>query len=153
MLKNLITAKKICTLYNLGFKSKMPGTLGSLVAVIFGVFILYFFSLKVLFFLYFLILIIAFYSVFVYQKKVGKNDKSEIIIDEFVGQLIPMLFINLKITEIILAFLLFRFFDIFKIFPANIIDKNYSNYIGVILDDLIAGIQASFVIYILYFLL
>ncbi len=151
-MNNIFISKSICTLFNLGFKSKFPGTLGSMASIIFGSIILYSFSHKVLLILFILLLIIAFYATYLYQKKVGKKDKSEIIIDEFVGQLIPMFFININLFEIILSFLLFRFFDILKVYPTNIIDKKYSNFIGVILDDIIAGFQAAAVILVYLFL-
>ena len=63
-----------------------------------------------------------------------------------------MFFININLFEIILSFLLFRFFDILKVYPTNIIDKKYSNFIGVILDDIIAGFQAAAVILVYLFL-
>ena len=45
-------------------------------------------------------------------------------------------------------FLLFRFFDIVKVYPANWIDKNLKNSLGVILDDLVAGVYCIFILYI-----
>ena len=49
------------------------------------------------------------------------------------------MFIDLEFLDILFAFILFRFFDILKIFPANLIDKRYSGHYGVILDDIIAA--------------
>ena len=90
-----IIAENICTLFGLGKISKRPGTLGSIAGVFIGLIILYFCSLKVFLALLILLIIISLYSIFTYQKKVGKHDKSEIIIDEVVGQLLVMSFINL----------------------------------------------------------
>ena len=87
----------------------------------------------------------------IYQRTAGKEDRSEIIIDEFIGQQIPLFFIEISTLNIILVFVFFRFFDIFKIFPSNYIDKNYKNSFGIIADDLIAGIQASALIFIVKF--
>ena len=50
---------------------------------------------------------------------------------------------------IFLSFIFFRFFDIFKIFPASYVDKNYSNSLGIIFDDIIAGFQASLIIFLI----
>ena len=62
----------------------------------------------------------------IYQTKVDKKeDKSEIIIDEFIGQQIPLFFIELTILNILFCFIFFRFFDILKIFPANYIDRKF----------------------------
>ena len=51
---------------------------------------------------------------------------------------------------IFLSFILFRFFDIVKPFPINIVDKKMKNGLGVMLDDIIAGIYSTIVIYIIY---
>ncbi len=144
-----LLAKNICTLFGLGFVSKMPGTLGSLVALLIGLLILISFSYIFFIVFFIILLVISLYTVFIYQTKVGKSDKSEIVIDEVLGQLIPLAFINFNYLEIILAFLLFRIFDIIKFFPANIIDKKYSNHYGVIFDDIIAGIQATITLLII----
>ena len=83
----------------------------------------------------------------IYQKTAGKEDRSEIIIDEFIGQQIPLFFIELSTLNIFLCLFFLDFFDILKIFPSNYIDKNYKNSFGIISDDLIAGIQALAIIY------
>ena len=87
------------------------------------------------------------------------------MVDEFVGQCIPLVaflfrpeeFANLEdrtnnavIIYILLSFILFRFFDILKPFPINIVDKKMKNGVGVMLDDIIAGIYSTIVIYIIY---
>ena len=87
----------------------------------------------------------------IYYSNVGKSDKSEIIIDEVLGQLLVLMFIELEFLQLFCAFILFRFFDILKIFPANIIDKKYSNHYGVICDDIIAAMQALIVIFVFKF--
>ena len=141
--------RNICTLFGLGHYSKMPGTLGSIAGIFLGIFLLYFFPLHLVYIFFILLLSISFIAVKFYQKEVGKSDKSEIIIDEVLGQLFVLMFIKLEFIEVILAFILFRFFDILKIFPANIVDKNYSDHYGVIFDDIIAAIQALIVIFVL----
>ena len=141
-------AKNISTIFSLGYLSKMPGTLGSIVGLIIGVILLKNFSFEVFIYIFLILLLISFFAVNEFQKKNGYIDKSEIIIDEFIGQLIPLIFININFVEIILSFILFRFFDIFKIFPANFIDKKFTNFFGVMFDDIIAGIQSSIVIII-----
>ena len=111
------------------------------------------------------------------------HDPKEIVVDEFFGQLIPLFVVEYflyyfidpyAITEsggilrfeihflgepytqifcIIVAFLLFRIFDILKPFPINLIDKKYKNTFGIIFDDIIAGIFAAVIIAIpLYYL-
>ena len=143
--------KNICTVFGIGNFTKMPGTLGSIAGIFLGLLLLSFFPIKLVFIFFILLLAISFYAIKIYQKEVGKYDKSEIIIDEVLGQLLVLMFIKLEFLEIFLAFILFRFFDIIKIFPANIVDKKYSNHYGVIFDDIIAAIQALIVIFVLKF--
>ena len=151
-MNNFKIAKNISTLFYLGYIKFMPGTFGSFVGLVFGCFFLYFFSKKALIIFIIISIIFSMYYVYEYQKVTGKKDRSEIIIDEFVGQLIPLLFINFNISSILFSFFLFRFFDIIKIFPANLIDRKFSNYFGVIFDDIIAGLQAAIILIMYYHL-
>ncbi len=81
------------------------------------------------------------------------HDSKIIVIDEFLGVYLILIFydqikiINPYVT-IALIFILFRFFDILKIFPANIVDRKLKSAFGVILDDLIAGIYTIIILYI-----
>ena len=129
----------------------MPGTLGSVAGVFLGFILLSFFSIKLVIVFFIFLLALSLYAIKVYQKHVGKSDKSEIIIDEVLGQLLVLMFIELEFLQFFCAFILFRFFDILKIYPANIIDKKYSDHYGVIFDDIIAAIQALIVIFIFKF--
>ena len=101
-----------------------------------------------------------------FAKLFKKKDPKEIVIDEFIGQSIPLTFyffqgfISIKELTffkgysfegwIIISFILFRFFDIVKPFPINIVDKKMKNGLGVMLDDIIAGIYSAITIYIFY---
>ena len=70
------------------------------------------------------------------------EDPSEVIIDEFIGQSLPLIFLlQFNIYEILLAFCTFRFFDIFKIYPVNKAE-NINGATGVIMDDVVAGIYS-----------
>ena len=143
--------KNICTVFGLGNFTKMPGTLGSIVGVFLGFILLSFFPIQLVIVFFIFLLAISLYAIKIYQKQVGKSDKSEIIIDEVLGQLLVLMFIELEFIQFFCAFILFRFFDILKIFPANIIDRKYSDHYGVIFDDIIAAIQALIVIFIFKF--
>ena len=146
-----VIMKNICTVFGLGNFTKMPGTLGSIAGVFLGLVLLYYLSIQLVIVFFIFLLAASLYAIKTYQKVVGKSDKSEIIIDEVLGQLLVIMFIDLEFLEILFAFILFRFFDILKIFPANIIDKKYSDHYGVIFDDVIAAIQALMVIFIFKF--
>ena len=108
-----------------------------------------------------IIIIIFFLSILIIDKfsdVFDKKDAKEIVIDEFVGQNIPLfflLFIPLNTATynkdfmilIVLSFIFFRFFDILKPYPINLIDKKMKNGLGVMLDDVIAGIFSALLIY------
>ena len=146
-----IIMKNICTVFGLGNLTKIPGTLGSIAGVFLGFILLSFYPIQLVAVFFIFLLALSLYAIKIYQKQVGKSDKSEIIIDEVLGQILVLMFIELEFLQFFCAFLLFRFFDILKIFPANIIDKKYSNHYGVICDDIIAAIQALIVIFIFKF--
>ena len=143
--------KNICTVFGLGNFTKMPGTLGSVAGVFLGFILLSFFPIQLVMIFFIFLLALSLYAIKIYQKQVGKSDKGEIIIDEVLGQLLVLMFIELEFLQLFCAFILFRFFDILKIFPNNIIDRKYSNHYGVIFDDIIAAIQALIVIFIFKF--
>ncbi len=94
---------------------------------------------------------IGFFSTNLYIYKVKKKDPSEVVIDEFSGQLIATSTAGISPITNILAFLLFRYFDIFKpLFIKNC--EEFKGALGIMLDDWVAGILASmFTFLILYY--
>jgi len=142
----------LVTMFGLGKIKFMPGTFGSLATTIFLFYL--FHSLKVSSNVILIGLIIIFiYSFYAVSKHIedSKNkDPGEIIIDEFLGQSIPIYLYEVshgtskEISEAIiyyaLFFILFRYFDIMKPFPVNFFDKNFKNSFGVIMDDICAGL-------------
>jgi len=139
------------TMICLGKVPKIPGTFGSLATVI----ILYIFfhilnlsSNLVLIFLV-VVFILSFPAVAHHIKDNENKDPREVIIDEFIGQSIPIYLYEIShgtekspneaLIFYSICFVLFRFFDIAKPFPVNFFDKNFKNSFGVIMDDVIAG--------------
>ena len=151
--------KYFVTIFGIGFSKFAPGTLGSFFGVLFFYFFYNFFSQNyILFFLFILfIFLLSWYFTYVYVLKNRVHDPSEIIIDEFLGQLIslsPILFFNdFKLDKInfyilmLLSLLLFRFFDILKPWPIYIVDKSRTS-LSILLDDVIAGLFSSTIIYV-----
>ncbi len=96
-----------------------------------------------------IIFILSFYAVKDYIKNKDNKDPKEVVIDEVIGQSIPLYMYEIShgITKnyneammyYLYIFILFRFFDIKKPFPINFIDKKYKNSFGIIFDDVIAG--------------
>ena len=139
------------TIFGLGQIRILPGTFGSLATV----FVLYFFfhtlnlsSNMILFFLT-IIFVSSFLCIAVHIKDNENKDPKEVIIDEFIGQSIPIYFYevshgieksaNEAIFFYFICFIFFRFFDIVKPFPVSFFDRNYKNSFGVIMDDVCAG--------------
>lgn len=86
----------------------------------------------------------------VYEKAKGGHDHSEIVIDEVVGFLITMLWLPNTWQAVLIGFCLFRALDIFKPFPIGYLDKKIPGGMGVMADDIAAGVLANIVLQILY---
>ncbi len=139
------------TLFGLGKIPKIPGTFGSLATII----ILYFFfhilnlNSKLILIGLIVIFIFSFSAVTTHIKERENKDPKEIIIDEFIGQSIPIYLYEIShgtekssneaIIFYCICLVLFRFFDIVKPFPVSYFDKNFKNSFGVIMDDVCAG--------------
>ena len=105
-----------------------------------------------------LIFVYSVYSIDRFNKSFDEIDAKEIVIDEFVGQSIPILTIYSFIQEndignfiffTSVSFVLFRFFDIVKPYPINKIDNIMKNGFGVMFDDVIAGVYSSMILLII----
>jgi len=152
----------ILTMFGIGYSKYASGTVASFVTCVI------FYSLYSVgylesrgIYLICIIIIIFFLSILLIDKfsdAFDEKDAKEIVIDEFVGQNIPLfflLFIPLNTATynkdfmilIVLSFIFFRFFDILKPYPINLIDKKMKNRLGVMLDDVIAGIFSALLIY------
>ena len=186
--------KAMLTMFGIGYFKNAPGTLASFVTCVIY-FLIYMSSFSQfnisLFLLYYnpeyvvwFLIIITISSINLindrifrdkFAKLFKKKDPNEIVIDEFIGQSIPIIsysyldffvhgssfdvffiFFNGRpfLCWIITSFILFRFFDILKPYPINIIDKKMKNGLGIMLDDIIAGIYstiAGFIIWTLWF--
>ena len=148
--------KIFISLFYIGYFKLSPGSIGSLLSILilFPFFWLEIFSYKFLIFFFIFTFILSIYFINLYSNQNSSHDAKEIIIDEFAGIYFILLFydyiffINNYIT-LTLIFILFRFFDITKLFPANIIDKKIKNSFGVMLDDIIAAIYTILFMYIL----
>ena len=144
-----IFTKYFTTLFGIGFISFAPGTFGSLIAIFIWYAFVNVFSIFYFIVLFLFILSVSFYFTDIYLENYKKKDPSEVVIDEFLGQSIPLLFlVNFNMYEVLIAFVTFRFFDIYKIYPINKMEDFKGSY-GVILDDIVAGIY-SLIILMLY---
>ena len=111
-------------------------------------------SLEIFVVIFFVIFLLSLFFINKFSSHNQSHDSKIIVIDEFLGIYLILIFYDqIKIinpyVSIVLIFILFRFFDILKIFPANIVDKKLKSSFGVIFDDLIAGIYTIIILYIL----
>ena len=147
-MKNLNINIFFISVFGIGFIPFASGTFGSLAGLIFG-YLINFINFNIFYFLIPILFILGIIGSNIYEKHTGKKDSSIIVIDEVVGQIIAMIpFINNNYL-IILSFFIFRLFDIFKPWPASYIDKNVKGGLGVMLDDVVAGIYTAITIYLL----
>ena len=149
MIKNLNTL--FVTMFGLGKVKIIPGTFGSFVTIL----ILYIFfhflniSSNTILMALIIIFIFSFFAISVHITDSANKDPKEVIIDEFIGQSIPIYLYEIShgteksSDEAIIfygvCFVLFRFFDIAKPFPVSYFDKNFKNSFGVVMDDVCAG--------------
>ena len=138
-------------MFGLGKLPKIPGTFGSLATII-TLYILFHIlnlSSNLIFIGLIIIFIFSFLAVAAHIKDNENKDPKEVIIDEFIGQSIPIYLYEIShgtektadeaIFFYCICFVLFRFFDIIKPFPVSYFDKNFKNSFGVIMDDVCAG--------------
>ena len=140
------------TLFGIGYSPIAPGTIGSIFSIIFLYFLIKFVSYSFLVIIFLIIFFTSLKLIEKYSILLKSHDSSTIVIDEFLGIFLIILFYDyLKFANDFIMFLLililFRFFDILKIFPINWVDKNIKNSFGVVLDDLLAGVYSIIVLY------
>ena len=139
-------------MFGIGKLPRIPGSYASLVTVIFLYILFHIFSVPADAFLFLLvgIFIISLFSVNLFIKDLTNKDPKEVVIDEFIGQSIPICLYEIAhkeptdparvLTFYFIMFILFRIFDIAKPYPVSYYDKNFKNSFGVIFDDVVAGL-------------
>jgi len=146
-------AKAIATSLGFGYGPKAPGTFGALFGVIVYIILAYYFDIVELglqsnsldYLLIALIVIataIGTWSAGVLEPEWGHDD-GKIVIDETLGVWITLLFVPFSWLNVLMAFILFRFFDILKPLGVKTIDKKLHSPFSVMLDDILAGIYAA----------
>ena len=140
------------TLFGIGKLKKIPGSYASLATIIF-LFILFHilnFSPNIVLIGVIIVFLISLYAVNIFIKDMDNKDPKEVVIDEFIGQSIPICLYEIAhegtketnevLTFYFIMFILFRIFDITKPYPVSYYDKNFKNSFGVIMDDVVAGL-------------
>ena len=140
------------TCFGIGSFRYAPGTITSLITAVFlfSLFHIINLSFNIILIILLLIFIYSFYAVSNYIKDNDNKDPKEVVVDEFIGQSIPIYLYEVShgtikdpqeaILFYLYIFILFRYFDIKKPFPVNFIDRKFKNSFGVIFDDVVAGL-------------
>ena len=152
------------TLFGIGKIKKIPGSFASLATTLFLFFLFHILNVSPNIVLYSVIIIffISLYAVNIFIKDLTNKDPKEVVIDEFIGQSIPICVYEVAhnipkesgdtLKFYFIMFVLFRIFDIAKPFPVSYYDKNFKNSFGVIMDDVCAGLYvvAILVLYMIF---
>ena len=140
------------TLFGIGKIKKIPGSIASLITTIFLFFLLHILNISPNIILIFVIIIffISLYAINIFIKDLDNKDPKEVVIDEFIGQSIPICLYEIAhegtketshiLTFYFIMFILFRIFDITKPYPVSYYDNKFKNSFGVIMDDVCAGL-------------
>jgi phosphatidylglycerophosphatase A len=140
------------TCFGIGSFKFAPGTITSLITTVFlySLFHIINLSNNSILIILLIIFIYSFYAVSEYIKHNENKDPKEVVVDEFIGQSIPIYLYEIShgkekdsqeaILFYLYIFILFRYFDIKKPFPVSFFDKKFKNSFGVIMDDIVAGL-------------
>ena len=148
------------TFFGVGYFKIASGTFASLViSIIFFCLFRFYISIEHFPFLCLtmaLVFIYSLYAIKTIENEFEQKDARQIVIDEVIGQSIPIFFIEYiaflqnhsfgaDLYLYVISFFLFRFFDILKPFPIRYFDQNYKNSFGILFDDILAGIYTLIV--------
>ena len=140
------------TLFGIGKLKKIPGSYASLATTIFLFFLFHIFNISpnIVLINVIIVFFISLFAINFIIKDFDNKDPKEIVIDEFIGQSIPICLYEIAhegsketsqvLTFYFIMFVLFRIFDITKPYPVSYYDKNFKNSFGVIMDDVCAGL-------------
>ena len=140
------------TMIGIGSLSRIPGSIASLTTtiILFIFFNFFNFSPNLILFFVILIFFVSIYAINKFIEDKDNKDPKEVVVDEFIGQSIPICLYEIAhegtketsevLTYYFVMYILFRVFDITKPFPVNYYENNFKNSLGVIMDDVCAGL-------------
>ena len=138
-----------------------PGTIASLITCLLFLFLINIFNIIAIFLITLIIFFYSFVAINNSFDEFDADDPQEIVIDEVIGQMLPLLAIPVYETLYPLptmyycaaAFLLFRLFDIWKPYPINYVDNNIKGSLGIMLDDMFASVYSIVILSVIFFFL
>ena len=151
----------VITFFYIGKIKYAPGTFASLVTCLIFLLLINILSFQVIFLITLTIFCYSFLAINNSFDEFRSEDPQEIIIDEVVGQMLPLLAIPIYETlyplptmyYCVSAFILFRLFDIWKPFPVSYVDNNIKGSLGIMLDDIVASIYSIILLSLILFFL
>ena len=126
-----------------------PGTMGTLVAIPIVILMSYLSPIAYMLVTFAIVLASVIISQ-LHENTQNVHDSQEIVIDEIVGFMITMTWLPINGKSLLLGFLLFRLFDILKPFPIRLVDRKIQGGLGVVADDVLAGVFASILMQVIY---
>lgn len=145
--------KLFLTFFGAGLSPKAPGTVGTLASLPVGLAILYYMGMETLFMVTLAITIIGIFEINKYEQETGIHDQQQIVIDEAAGMWLSLIIANstaitmnypyVEILAIVFSFAAFRLFDIWKPSTIGWIDREIKGGLGVMMDDVLAGIAGG----------
>lgn len=137
--------------FGLGYVPVAPGTFGTVFGTALFFLLRYQFPHSVEWFVRFSMVVAAlsFGIAHLAEKSYGRKDSQHIVIDEIAGVLVCYMFLPYSTFNLVMGFILFRLFDVAKIFPARWCQDNLPGGFGVVADDLVAGAQGGLILYYL----
>ena len=138
-----------------------PGSVASLITCLTFLLLINIFNISVIFLCTLIIFCYSFVAISSSFENFDSEDPQEIVIDEVVGQMLPLLAMPIyetlyplpKIYYCVAAFLAFRLFDIWKPYPISYVDNDVKGALGIMLDDILAGIYSIIILTIIFFFL
>ena len=149
------------TFFFIGKIKYAPGTIASFFTCFLFLLLINFFNLNFVFLFTLIIFIYSFFAINFSFNEFKSEDPQEIVIDEVIGQMLPLLAIPIYETlyplptmfYCVAAFLLFRLFDVWKPYPINYVDNNIKGSLGIMLDDILASVYSIIVLSVAFFFL
>lgn len=138
-------SRRFATLFGTGFAPFAPGTAASLVSLPFAFALHWLGGASTLFVAAVVASLVGVWACELYVRQTGNEDPSEAVIDELAGQWLACAFAPLSWQGYLAAFVLFRFFDMTKIWPVSAAERAHGGW-GVMLDDIVAGLIAGVIV-------
>ena len=149
------------TFFKIGEIKYAPGTVASLITCLLFLLLTNIFNIFVILLFTLLIFCYSFIAINNSFEEFETDDPQEIVIDEVIGQMLPLIAIPIyetlyplpTIYYIVAAFLSFRLFDIWKPYPISYVDNNVKGSLGIMFDDILASLYSILILSMIFFFL